>query len=102
MRTKDDLVKEFNKLSMNIMPIFKIGVINKEKGRNEYVLCQLYVNDTEIYLRRGPVTREEKENELITRNSIPLNPIRCLNDHIFELYDTVCDDIMSGDLYELI
>lgn len=102
MREKSDLVKEFREMEKGKMPFLEFAVKSKETGEDVCIACHLEIDDNRIYLHRDAVTTEEEKSDLIAGCSIPLNPIYSLEDHLFELYYVVCNDIMHGDLYELI
>lgn len=83
------------------MPIFEIGVIDKE-GAADYILCRISVRGDQLIAQRDAVSLKEANSMYIAESAIDIDSdCFSLDDHLQDLYSEISNDILFGDLYEL-
>ena len=84
-----------------LLPIFEIPVINKSTKEFDYILCNIYINDKEVYLQRVGLTEEEESSNKIATNSVDIDEDYDLDWHLNNLYEEVQHSILNSTLYRL-
>lgn len=84
------------------MPIFEIEVIDKS-GNADYITCEVSVRGNQLIAQRDAISKKEENSAYIAKSAIDIDSdCFSLDEHLQDLSVEVHNDILFGDLYDLV
>ena len=89
--------------SSKLEPIFEFSVINKDTGENDWITCNIFINETsdQIIAQRDGVSKAELQSPKIATTRIDIEDCFSLDEHLQSLFEAILEDILKGGLFEL-
>ena len=83
------------------LAIFEIEVINIKTSEQDWILCDIDINETHVFCQRIAVSTKEENSNLIAVSEIEIDKDFSLDSHLQELLSEVIENICNGDLFDL-
>ena len=85
----------------NLLPMFEIEVMDKHK-EIEFVTCDIKIENNMLVCQRDAVNTKEEDSKFIAKSEVEIDEDFTLDENLQELYDEVINDIIEGDLFDLV
>ena len=83
------------------MPYFEIAVTREGNPDWIGIDCEVFFKDNSLVAQRVGVSTKEENSKYIAQNSVVVDNVLTLDEHLQELYEEVINSIIEGDLYTL-
>lgn len=83
------------------IPCFEINVINKETGKEEYLIFNIFFRGNSLVSQHEPLTYKEKRSKKIASKYIVVDTFFSLDQNLELLYDNIINAIFASDFFKL-
>ena len=90
---------DFN--SITLMKIFEIPVIDKRTNEQEYIIFDIFVNNSFLVAQHESLTNRQAKSKKIAHCKIKIDPGFSIDENLQELYSECINAICESDFFEL-
>jgi hypothetical protein len=80
---------------------FEIEVTDKD-GEQDFINCEVYFIRNSLRAERVGVSTREEKSKFIANTQIVVDNCLSLDEHLQSLHEKVIEDILDGDLYDVV
>lgn len=81
------------------LALFEIIVIDVRTDREDFVICDIDVDDSSFFCQRIAINEKEEKSDKIATTSVDLDLSQSLNWHLEGLLDAINQDIINNSTY---